>query len=220
MTHFPGSRLRKLKRFVLFILMGAFSFSAHASDLVASEKREARAWFLASAENQCRRLDEIDALFASEGIQYPIRHAIVATDRAGNAKTEKAKNIIFEFFCDAGAYNARHIFVSFQDGFFQQLAFSQPTISVDYQSDSPESAVKSVSVVGFEARLTITNPEFDIEAGRLKETTFWRGLGDAASEVWWHFRENRFVLTQFRIDASYDGEINPSHDFSWPAKQK
>ncbi|MEP1207852.1 MAG: DUF1176 domain-containing protein [Rhizobiaceae bacterium] len=220
MKHYPVSTTSKLKGLYLFLVLGAVSFDASASEQNAKEMREARAWYSSFAESQCRTLDEIDALFVSEDTQYPIRHAIAATDYKGELKPGNDRTVIFQFFCDAGAYNSRHIFVSYDDGLFRQLAFSQPAISVAYENDSPDSAVKSVSIDGFEARLTVTNPAFDVETGSLKETTFWRGIGDAANESWWRFKGDRFVLSRFRVDASYDGEINPSHDLYWPAKQK
>ncbi len=220
MIHLPISQMIRSMLLVTFSLASASSLNAWASDGAADNTSAARAWFSAATQYQCRTLDEIDALFQSEDEQYPIRHVVDATDHQGNVKADKAKTVIFEFFCDSGAYNARHIFVSDEDGFFQQLAFSQPAISVEYENDSPESAVKSVAVTGFVARMTVTNPEFDAETGKLKESAFWRGVGDAASEVWWDFRGDRFVLSRFRVDASYDGEINPSHDFSWSAKEK
>ena len=220
MVHLRAGNQVKLTGLIVVLLLGIFSFEVRASDEIAKEIREARTWFSTFAEAQCRTLNEIDALFSSEDKQYPIRHSIAATDHAGRVNADNPKTVIFEFFCDSGAYNARHIFVRYDDGYFQQLAFSQPAVSVGYESDSPESAVKSISVVGFEARLTVTNPVFNVETASIKETAFWRGIGDAASEGWWRFEGDRFVLSRFRIDASYDGEINPSHDFSWPAKLK
>jgi hypothetical protein len=37
----------------------------------------------------------------------------------------------------------------------------------------------------------------------------WRGVGDASANGTWAFKNGRFVLVKYDVDASYDGEINP-----------
>jgi hypothetical protein len=34
-------------------------------------------------------------------------------------------------------------------------------------------------------------------------------VGDASSTGTWLFRDGRFSLVQYEVDASYDGQINP-----------
>jgi hypothetical protein len=45
----------------------------------------------------------------------------------------------------------------------------------------------------------------------LSITTFakWRGVADASSNALYIFRNGRFSLIKYEVDASYDEEINP-----------
>ena len=89
-------------------------------------------------------------------------------------------------------------------------------IDVEYVPDSADATVKNITISGFEAKRTMVNAELNRTTGMLKETGYWRGIGDAANETWWAFVDGRFVLRRFRVDASYDGDVNPQFDISWP----
>ena len=207
---------RKLCVQLLFVTVIGLALAGPLNSARAAMLEEAREWFVNNTANQCRKADEIDALFSSGDIKAVTQHQIPRTDYEGKLQPDKKDTTLFEFFCDSGAYNRHNIYVLYDDGLFTQLSFAQPTIAVVYEDENSDSAVKSVSIIGFESRLTVVNPHFDPKSRTLKETGYWRGVGDASNESWWEFMGDRFVLRQYRVDASYDGEINPEHEFSWP----
>lgn len=209
--------LRRSEFFLtIFAMASATILSAAIGAAHADEIDEAKKWFSETTTTQCRLANEIEALFSSDDFKPIIRHEIAHTDYEGKPEPDKTDSVVYEFFCDSGAYNRHHIFALHEDGLFTQLSFAQPTLSVKYEGDDTDAAVKSVTIIGYESRSTVVNPQFDAKTRTLKETGYWRGVGDASNESWWEFMGDRFVLRRFRVDASYDGEINPKHDFTWP----
>ena len=194
------------------VLLGSLTaplVPASAQD--AALRQQAIDWYDRVLADDCRPFNEAAALFDDVEQEMPGQYDLTKT--AGN---RGGSITLFEFLCDAGAYNIRNVYVEYSDGRFRLLSFASPAISVDYASDADNAAVSSITITGFDARLTVTNSEFDPSTAILKETAYWRGVGDASNETWWRYYDGRFVLERFLVDASYDGEINPQLDVTWP----
>lgn len=116
---------------------------------------------------------------------------------------------LYEVPCTMGAYNFGSVFfLETEYEGLQPLHFAEPTLDISYVDETQEQ-VEDVAIAGFSSKSTLINPSFDEATSTLTEFSKWRGLADASSTGNWVFRQGRFVLTLYEVDASYDGEINP-----------
>lgn len=116
---------------------------------------------------------------------------------------------LFRFLCGRGAYNEGHLyFATNRFGEVEPLHFAVPVLDIRYVDDDSEKAVESVRIVGFSTKSQLVNSDFDLDTRTLHEFVKWRGLGDASSSGTWTFRDGRFALVHYHVDASYDGEHN------------
>jgi hypothetical protein len=128
---------------------------------------------------------------------------------------------LVRLYCMSGAYNVSHnYYIETEYEGLRPLALAEPDFDVRYENDDFEGNVLGVDLTGMDATLTLVNSSFDDEAQTLTSWSKWRGLGDASSSGTWQFREGRFVLVKFEVDASYDGEVNPEviFDHTKPGK--
>lgn len=120
---------------------------------------------------------------------------------------------LYKLFCFMGAYNVSHIYYTASEEPFsgiQPVAFAMPEFEVIYENDDFEGAVEDIVVEGMTTAMMLVNSEFDPETQTIADFSLWRGIGDASSGGVWQFKEGRFVLKTYDVDASYDGESNPT----------
>lgn len=121
------------------------------------------------------------------------------------------KATLHELFCFSGAYNISYVYlIETEDDGVVPLFFASPDFSPVYQDAETSEKVLRIDIGGFTAYPLLVNPTYDEKTRTLKSDGAWRGLGDASSSGTWTFIEGKFVLTHFDVDASYDGEINPT----------
>lgn len=116
---------------------------------------------------------------------------------------------LFRFACNRGAYNESHVFVIAND--YEELSvasFAVPELDIRY-ADEEHKKVDAIYVKGATAQVELVNSSFDPQTLTLSSHALWRGLGDAAAEGRWEFREGKFSLALYEVDASFDEEINP-----------
>ncbi|HHZ08177.1 MAG TPA: DUF1176 domain-containing protein [Rhizobiales bacterium] len=126
------------------------------------------------------------------------------------AADEERKARLFRFTCGWGAYNTNEVYYLADDaGEISQLQFAQPELDIRYEDGDDDRTVKSMRIVGYSASDRAVNSFYD--PGTRTITTFskWRGVGDASSSGLYLFRDGRFTLVKYEVDASYDEEINP-----------
>lgn len=117
---------------------------------------------------------------------------------------------LFRFYCGAGAYNETHVYYQYdQSGGLAELRFATPELDIRYENDDIEGAVESVTIVGYVTEDTLVNSSYDESSHTITSANKWRGVGDASDAGVWLFRNGRFTLVKYDVDASYDGEINP-----------
>lgn len=118
---------------------------------------------------------------------------------------------LYQFFCFAGAYNVNLVYLidTEYDGLLP-VGFAAPQYDVTYVDDDYEGEVESIKVRGFTSQSMLTNSEFDPDTLTMKNHALWRGIGDASSSGRWVFDKGSFVLKSYDVDATYDGEINPT----------
>ncbi len=129
-------------------------------------------------------------------------------DEAG---TPDRKYRLYRFNCSGGAYNFSSVFYGWsEDDGLAAISFAVPSLDVKYaEGDTEGVTVTAVNVVGFEARTQLSNASFDVASQSIGAGAYWRGIGDASDEGVWRFREGRFVLERYDVDASYNGEVDP-----------
>jgi hypothetical protein len=108
--------------------------------------------------------------------------------------------------CDNAAYNTTENYYFWEKGRgFERLSFAAPDFDVLYADDNNEKLDKLV-VKGFAADTGLVNSSFDSATGTLSSFSKWRGIGDAFSAGQWRFWEGRFILQNYEVDPTYDGE--------------
>lgn len=136
-----------------------------------------------------------------------------APDQALNKAT------LHELFCFSGAYNISYVYMleTEADG-LMPVHFAAPDFRPVYENDDYEAKVLRIDTSGFLTERVVVNPDFDAASGTLTSAGKWRGIGDASSSGTWRFLEGNFVLVHYEVDASYDGEINPTVIFDAAAE--
>ncbi len=140
----------------------------------------------------------------------PDSHAIGFHYASDGPETPERTAHLFRFYCMAGAYNENHVYyLADEVGGVRELQFAQPELDIRYENDDLEGKVENVRVMGFATSPILVNSAYDPDTYSITAHNKWRGLGDASTTGVWLFRDGRFTLVQYEVDASYDGEINP-----------
>jgi hypothetical protein len=127
---------------------------------------------------------------------------------------------LYRFFCNAGAYNEQHVYLLWDGSFgLKPVYFPQPSIDTAHESDDIDAPLKSITVDGFAASVTLTNSWFDSEAQTIFSHSCWRGLCDASSQAAYRFRSGSFVLQTYDADPTYDDKVNPFRIYDTSARQ-
>ncbi|RVV98668.1 hypothetical protein EKE94_07095 [Mesobaculum littorinae] len=119
---------------------------------------------------------------------------------------------VFAFTCDFGAYNRVDAFViqTNLDG-LHVASFAQPALDLTYtdENNTMESELAHLGIAGYETTATLINAAVDERTGQIVTQEKWRGVGDAMSAGTWDLTLQGYVLRDYEVDASYDGELNP-----------
>src|SRR5690606_31855169 len=138
-----------------------------------------------------------------EPTAYSIRYH--DKDAAENEPEREAR--LFRFFCHMAAYNEIAVYYLADDSAgVRQLQFAVPELDIRYENGDGEGKVESVVAIGFQTEDTALNSSYDEAAHTISTHALWRGVGDASSAGTYLFRNGRFALVQYDVDASYDGE--------------
>lgn len=139
-----------------------------------------------------------------EQYRIPFRYQ---TDTDDQAEREAR---LFRFHCTTGAYNEMHVYYQHdEDDGLRELQFATPELDIRYENDDSEGNVEGISIIGYQADGKLVNSSYDEASQSITSAPKWRGVGDASSTGTWIFRNGRFTLVRYDVDASYDGEINP-----------
>lgn len=126
----------------------------------------------------------------------------------GNSGEERSARL-FRFACGWGAYNSNEVYYLADDyGEVSQLQFAEPDLDIRY-ADADDTKVEAIRIVGYTANGQAVNSDYDPATRSITTFSKWRGVGDASSSGLYLFRDGRFVLVKYEVDASYDEEINP-----------
>jgi len=163
---------------------------------------KARKAFSGAYSTICNSLSQTADPAAAE----PEIHAIPASSSPGEPAREYR---LFRFFCDMGAYNEIHVYyLADPFGEVRPLQFTEPDLDIRYENDDHEAAVVEINITGYVATDRLVNSFYDPATLTITSYAKWRGIGDASSSGTYLFRNNRFTLVKFDVDASYDEEMN------------
>ena len=191
--------------FVLPALLAASLALPAVGQALDDEAKEVVKLFATAYGDECT-WDSPDSALDNPPRRWPLSWALSYSDEIESAT-------LYELYCFSGAYNSSYAYylVPAEDYYpIQSLAFAEPEFEVVYENDDFEGAVEDIVIEGMTAKTLLINPVFDPDTGTLTEYAYWRGLGDASSVGVWRFDEGRFVLKTYDVDASYDGEVNPT----------
>ncbi len=175
----------------------------------AEEIDEVNAAFHATYHSQC------DLFLEDNGPAYEPDVFAFSYRPSWDADGDPREIRLYQYRCLIGAYNVNHVFfqVSDDDGIIP-LHFSVPKFDVTYEGGTAEPAndmtpVEEIVITGFGTSFRLVNAEVDEAAGAIRNTSYWRGLGDASSSAEYRLIDGDFALVTYDVDATYDGEINP-----------
>lgn len=141
----------------------------------------------------------------------PTRREFAMADHSENVTVTT-----FEFECDFGAYNLVRAFLMHTEiNGLRPVPFVVPVPNVRYQEtaenkeDVSVGPVERIDILGYRTSMTLLNPEIDDATGQIVTQELWRGIGDASSSGTWDLTPGGYVLRQYSIDATYNGEIDP-----------
>jgi hypothetical protein len=140
----------------------------------------------------------------------PESHVIHYTGSDATGETGEREARLFRFACSMGAYNEDAVYyLSSEPDAVRQVQFASPELDIHYESADSQAKVEAVNIIGFQTDNRWQNSSYDDATRSITSHANWRGAGDAGTSGTWLFRNGRFSLVQFDVDASYDNEINP-----------
>jgi Protein of unknown function (DUF1176) len=117
---------------------------------------------------------------------------------------------LFMFPCGSGAYNTNEVYyLAGEYNEISALGFAVPDYDYVYVDPDESTKLKSLTLRGFSVQSTLVNSGYEPESKTINSFSKWRGIGDASSSGTWRFVEGRFVLTDYAVDPTYDGEETP-----------
>jgi hypothetical protein len=165
----------------------------------------AKARFVSDLSGQCDKTAETLG-GTNEPSVFPISY-----HQKGVDKSEPDQKVtLYVFECAMAAYNATEVFYMFDSLGLHRLSFAEPHLNIVYAPGGEDnSKLKSMKLDGFTATESLTNAEFDEKSNSITSFAKWRGIGDASSTGTWAFDDDQFVLQNYEVDPTYDGEQNP-----------
>jgi hypothetical protein len=147
---------------------------------------------------------------AEPGAAKPDVHEIAFRYASDGGDAEERTARLFRFPCGWGAYNSNEVYYLADDmGEVSQLQFAEPDLDIRYENEDDSARIEEMRIVGYTANSQAVNSDYDPATRSITTFSKWRGVGDASSSGVYMFRDGRFVLVKYEVDASYDGEINP-----------
>ncbi len=164
---------------------------------------KAKALFVAEQRGHCTKVDETLA-GENEPAVYSLKYRDEGSDQ-DNVTT------LYVFSCQLYAYNEAWVFYVHDsvEG-LRLLSFAEPHVVTTHPKGDDEGAkLESIKVEGFTSATTLINADFDKKTQTITSFSKWRGLADASSNGAWRFARGEFVLKDYDVDPTYNGEMDP-----------
>jgi hypothetical protein len=153
---------------------------------------------------RCRKVEDVIS-----GKEKPEVHELKWKSKGASGEEPDNVTTLFLFPCDLGAYNSIEVFYIHDsiDG-LRQLSFAVPDINYEY-ADEESAKLKSWRLTGFDTMDRLVNSGYDDKSKDIYMMSKWRGIADAFSNGSWKFQEGKFVLKDYSVDPTFDGEQTP-----------
>ncbi|WP_343315445.1 hypothetical protein AAIB41_11570 [Brucella sp. BE17] len=124
--------------------------------------------------------------------------------------TAARQALIVEFPCQFSAYSQTAVYLlSDQRGTVSEIVFPTPKFDLTYTGEGSDATVEKVVIYETPYRREIANGQYDPSSRTMVERNNWRELQDAHTETHWTFKNGKFEIVYFAVDATFDGEDNP-----------
>ncbi len=118
--------------------------------------------------------------------------------------------LLIGFPCQSGAYNQTEVFLMADEhGTITEVLFPSPMVDVVWPEGDQSQQPVSVSLGETRDLREVVNPAYDPASRKMVERNKWRGQNDAYSLTEWGYKDGRFQLVHFAVDAIFDGEDRP-----------
>ncbi|WP_283180072.1 DUF1176 domain-containing protein [Gemmobacter sp. 24YEA27] len=118
--------------------------------------------------------------------------------------------LLIGFPCQRGAYNQTEVFLmADQHGTITEVLFPSPMVEVVWPDGDQSQQPVSVSLGEIRDLREVVNPVYDPASRTMVERNKWRGQNDAYTLTEWGYKDGRFQLVHFAVDAIFDGEDLP-----------
>jgi hypothetical protein len=175
----------------------------------ASTIETAKAKFIADAKGECDKVADTEAR-----LNDPEVFAIQYKGKGATPGQPENKATLYAFSCMMAAYNETSVFYLDAGALgLARVSFARPHLDIAY-ADAESAKLKSMRIDGYEATSELTNAAFDPKTNAITEFSKWRGIGDASSSGTWTFQDGQFVLQDYAVDPTFDGEQNPIDIFA------
>ncbi len=139
--------------------------------------------------------------------------SLVTLPPSPEASQDEAESVLASFVCGRGAYNLlTRWFSTSEIPFSVSHSFAEPEIEYEL-GPSPEEGidgpVERIGIVGWSTSDQLVNAGWDDERQALVTYNKWRGIGDAFSSATYRWNGRGFILSEFEVDPSFDGEQDP-----------
>jgi len=125
-------------------------------------------------------------------------------------ETAARQALLVEFPCQIGAYSETAVYLlSDQLGQISEVFFPSPQFEVAYSGEGESARVEEIAITETLNRREVINPSYDADSRTITERNKWRELGDAYATTRWGFKDGRFQIMYFAVDATFDGKDNP-----------
>lgn len=166
---------------------------------------KAKVLFASEQRGHCAKIEDTLA-----GTNEPAVYTIKYRDEGAAADQPDRTVVLYVFSCELYAYNESSVFYIYDDvEGLRLLSFAEPHVVTTHPKGDDEGAkLASIKVEGFTSTTSLINADFDGKTRTITSFNKWRGIADASSNGTWRFDHGEFILSDYDVDPTYDGEMN------------
>lgn len=138
----------------------------------------------------------------------PRRSAEVAYPLRIGEESASREALLVQFPCRLGNNRSYVYIIADQHGAASPVMFPAPMIDVRHAGDDENGPVESIAITSTIDKRDVVNARYDPDTRTMEETKKWSPR-TAYSRTRWVFRDGKFQITYFAVDATYDGNHNP-----------
>ena len=176
------------------------------SDKNVPSVEEAKTLFTSEQRGHCAKVEETLA-GENELAIYTLKY------REVDAAADQPDRIVvlYVFSCELYAYNESSVFYVHDDvEGLRLLSFAEPHVVTTHPKGDDEGAkLATIKVDGFTSTTALINAEFNEKIRTITSFNKWRGVADASSNGSWDFDHGEFILSDYDVDPTYNGEMDP-----------